>query len=231
MSNYMKRNAILIDFKGSWNIGAYGLATDAYAIFGDGFRPKIIKESEEILRVPILIQNIMDEPIVGILAIGNSNGLILPPQSSEDEVKSLRRELDITIEKVSLRNYDNALGNLLLVNDKYCLIHSDTAEKNKKQLEIIENTLDVEIISYDFTFTIIGTVAAMTNKGILVHPSMKDEEIDCLKNETGLRVGKGTVNMGSPYIRSSLIANTHGFLAGLKTTGLELQRIYEVLIS
>ncbi len=230
LENATKKRASIIDYKGSWNIGAYGLATDKYAIFGNGFRSKIINDAREVLEVPVITQNIMDEPIVGILAIGNSNGLLVPPQTSDEEIKKLKAFLEIPIERLSLKNYENALGNLLLANDKYCLMHTETAEKNKKSLEVIEDILDVEIITYNFSFTIIGTVATMTNKGILLHPEMRDEEIDFLKNNTGLRAGKGTVNMGSPYVRSGLIANTHGFLAGLRTTGLELQRIYEILI-
>jgi len=225
-----RKQASIIDYKGSWNIGAYGLATDKYAIFGDGFRPRILKEAREILRVPVITQNIMDEPIIGILAVGNSNGLLLPPQSSDDELKTLKGILEIRIERLSLRDYENALGNLLLINDKFCLIHSETAEKNKNLLKVIEDVLDVEIVSHNFSFPIIGTVAAMTSKGILTHPAMNNDELDLLKESTGLRVGKGTVNMGSPYIRSGLIVNSNGFLAGLKTTGLELQRIYEILI-
>lgn len=228
--SHTRKQASIIDYKGSWNIGAYGLATDKYAIFGDGFRPRILKEAKEILKVPIITQNITDEPIVGILAVGNSNGLLLPPQSSDEELKKLKKFLEIRVERLSLRDYENALGNLLLTNDKFCLIHKEVAEKNKDLLKRIEEILDVEIIYHDFSFPIIGTVAAMTSRGILIHPAMKDDEIDLLRESTGLRVGKGTVNMGSPYIRSGLIVNSNGFLAGLKTTGFELQRIYEVLI-
>ncbi|RLE73192.1 MAG: translation initiation factor eIF-6, partial [Thermoprotei archaeon] len=132
---------------------------------------------------------------------------------------------------LSFKTYENALGNILLVNDKVVLIHSDLAKRNKVVLKKIEDVLDVEVIDYNFSFPIMGTVAVANNRGVLTHPSLKDEELEFIKNTLGLRVGKGTVNMGSPYVRSGLIVNSHGFLAGLKTSGLEMQRIYEILIS
>lgn len=231
LANSEQKKAAIIDYKGSWNVGAYALATDKFAIFGDGFRPKIIREAREVLRVPIIIQNIMDEPIVGILAAANSNGILVPPQITNEEKKSLEEQTGVVVEPLSFKTYENALGNILLVNDKVVLIHSDLAKRNKVILKKIEDVLDVEVIDYNFSFPIMGTVAVANNRGVLTHPSLKDEELEFIKNTLGLRVGKGTVNMGSPYVRSGLIVNSHGFLAGLKTSGLEMQRIYEILIS
>ncbi|MHA1589922.1 MAG: translation initiation factor IF-6 [Candidatus Njordarchaeales archaeon] len=219
-----------IDYRGNWNIGAYGLATDKFAIFGEGFRPKILEQAKEVLNVPIYIVNIMDEPIVGILLASNSNGVLVPPQVSDEEIKLLRSLLDVPVERLSFRTYENALGNILLVNDKAALIHEDIMSKNKHAKKIIEDVLDVEVVSYKFSFVTIGSVVGANNRGALAHPLMTDDELRFISETLKVRVGKGTVNLGSPYIRSGMILNSFGFLVGLKTTGLEMHRAYEILL-
>jgi len=226
-----ERHFVVADYKGSWNIGAFGVATDKFVILGEGFRPKLLNEMKKVFKVPIIIQNVMDEPIVGVLLAANSRGILVPPQISDIELKNLEEKTGVPVEKIEFKTYENALGNILLVNDKVTFIHKDIAEKNKHVLKVIEDALDTEVITYKFTFPIIGTVVALNNKGALTHPMMTDEELEFIKKTANVRVGKGTVNMGSPYIRSGLIVNSHGVVVGLRTTGLEMHRAYEILIA
>jgi len=219
-----------IDYKGNWNIGAYGLATDKFAIFGEGFRPQILRQAKEVLNVPLYIFNVMDEPIVGILLAANSHGVLVPFQLSDEEVSKLRSMLDVPVEKLSLKTYENALSNLILVNDKAALIHDDILRKNKHIAKIVEDVLDVELVGYKFSFVTIGSVVGANNRGALAHPLMQDDELNFIKETLKVRVGKGTINLGSPYIGSGMIVNSYGFLVGIKTTGLEIHRAYEILL-
>ena len=225
------RQAAIIDYRGSWNIGAYGLSTDKFTIFGSGFRARIIEDAKAILNVPLIVQNIMGEPIIGITTIANSYGILVPPQTLDSEIKILEKELDIPVARLEFKTYDNALGNIILANDRTALLHIEIAEKNRSAINIIEDVLNVEVATYPFSFPIIGTAVVANNKGALAHPSMNEEELEFIKDTMRVRVGTGTVNTGSPYIRSGLIANSFGFLAGLRTSGLELQRAYEILIA
>jgi translation initiation factor 6 len=68
-----------------------------------------------------------------------------------------------------------------------------------------------------------------TNKGLLVHPRVTEEEIAVLEKHFGLPVDVGTVNLGSPLVGSGVLANSHGYFAGLDTTGPELGRIVDAL--
>ena len=222
----------IAEFQGSYNIGAYGLATDKYAIVGEGFRDKTIKEMQEVLSVPVVSQNVMDEPIVGIMLVGNSFGLLVPELIRDDEIQKIKEVLgDINIEKVNFKTYENALGNIILTNDRGAVIHSDIFNANRSLLNKIEDALNVEIAHYNFFTHVIRTAVVANNKGAIVHPLLSDEEIEIIKEVLKLeKIGKGTGNMGSPYVGTCYIVNSNGIVAGLKTTGPELQRAYELLL-
>jgi len=71
--------------------------------------------------------------------------------------------------------------------------------------------------------------AVATNQGILAHPRISEAEIAVLEDLFGLPVDVGTVNFGSPLVGSGLLANSHGYMAGLDTSGPELGRIEDAL--
>ncbi|MGQ4892037.1 MAG: translation initiation factor IF-6 [Candidatus Njordarchaeia archaeon] len=227
-----RKNITIVEYQGSYNIGAFGIATDKYAIFGRGFREKTIKEIEEVLNVPVIEQNVMGEPITGILLSGNSNGLLAPKGIKEDELKALKEMLpDVNIGLINFKTFENALGNLVLANDKGALIQTYLYRESRKTVEIIEDTLGVEVEHYEFFTPVIRTIAVANNKGALVHPLMSDEEIEKIKDVLKLKtIGKGTGNTGSPFVGTCYIVNSYGIVAGLKTSGPELQRAYEILL-
>ncbi len=227
-----RKKIAIVEYKGSYNIGAFGIATDKYAIVGEGFREKIIEDIKEVLSVPVYVQNIMSEPVVGILLSGNSNGLLVPSTIKDEEFKQLKALFnDIVIEMISFKTYENALGNIILANDKGVILHSEIYKANPKTVEVIEDTLDLEVLHYNFFTPVVRTVVVANNKGAIVHPLMSEDEIKFIKNALKLEtIGKGTGNMGSPYVGTSYIVNSFGIVAGLKTTGQEIQRAYEILL-
>jgi len=224
---------IQADYLGSWNIGAFGIATDKFALLGFGFRASVLENIKNVLRVPIITASIMQEPIVGILVAANSNGLLIPKQTDENEVNKLRESLadsSILVERIVFKNFENALGNLLLVNDKGCLIHESLIKNNKREIETIEDVLNVEVVGINSKFLIMGTLAGVNNIGALVHPLLSEDEIDVIKNVLKVRVEKGTINRGTPYIRSGVIVNSYGLVIGARSTGIEVHRAYDIFL-
>jgi translation initiation factor 6 len=73
----------------------------------------------------------------------------------------------------------------------------------------------------------VGSSAVATNKGALVSPHASDEELDLLAEVLGVPTSVGTVNRGIPYVKSGLLVNSKGAVAGSRTTGPELDRIEE----
>jgi translation initiation factor 6 len=97
-------------------------------------------------------------------------------------------------------------------------------------LKKIEKVFDVPV--YKGTISSLNTVgmaAVVTNKGLLCHPKVTEEEKRVLEKVFGVNVMIGTVNHGVPLIGSGLVANTKGAIIGNLTTGIEMGRIEEAL--
>jgi len=227
-----RKTVVITEFRGSYNIGAFGIATDKYAIMGVGFRGKDLKDMEEALSAPVITKNINGDPIIGVMLSGNSNGLLVPDNVYDRDLEDLAKRLEgIEVKKISFSTYENTLGNLILANDKGAVVHSQLYKKNRKVMEVIEQVLGVEVQHYDFFTPVIRSMVVANNRGALVSPLLNEEEIDFIKSALKLeRIGKGTGNMGSPFVGSCYIANSNGMVVGLKTTGPEIQRAYEILL-
>jgi translation initiation factor 6 len=65
-------------------------------------------------------------------------------------------------------------------------------------------------------------LAVATNKGVLAHPLLKDDEKKAIEETLKVPVDVGTVNCGIPYVGTGLIANSHAAVAGSLTTGPEM---------
>jgi translation initiation factor 6 len=70
--------------------------------------------------------------------------------------------------------------------------------------------------------TYVGALAVATNKGVLAHPLLKEEEKKTLEKVLKVPVDVGTINCGVPYVGTGLIANSHAAIAGSMTTGPEM---------
>lgn len=227
-----EETVFITEFRGSYNIGAFGLATDRYALVGPGFRDKDIKMMENVLGVPVYTVTVDEEPLVGTYAVGNAFGLLLPHNTREHEFNRIKDLLpDVEVEIVEFKTQENALGNILLVNDKGALIEESIYKRNKRSVGVLEDALNVEVLPIKLDTPVIGGLAVANNNGALVSPLLDDGVIEEIKTALRVdRIGKGTGNMGSPIVGACFIVNSKGIIAGLKTTGLELQRAYELLL-
>jgi len=94
----------------------------------------------------------------------------------------------------------------------------------------IRDTLGVEVVPSEIAgLPYVGSLAAATNKGVLAHPLLKEEEQKVLKDVLKVHVDVGTVNCGIPYVATGLIGNRFGAVAGFMTTGPEMFIIGQAL--
>jgi len=75
----------------------------------------------------------------------------------------------------------------------------------------------------------VGSLATATNKGVLTHPMLREEEQKLLKDVLKVHVDVGTINCGIPYVAMGLVGNRQGAVAGYITTGPELFIIGQAL--
>ncbi len=75
----------------------------------------------------------------------------------------------------------------------------------------------------------VGSCVVMNDFGGIVHRFASSEEIGVLNDLFGLNFGIGTVNMGSPLVRSGVACNNNGFIIGKNSGGPEMANIDENL--
>jgi len=202
-------------------VGLLGFATDRYAILSKNFR------NINVLDVPVLKTRIYGTNLVGIFCVGNSNGLLLPYFISDDEIKEIRKFLNESGVDVNIgRLFDRytAIGNMMACNDKATIVSPDISDTR-----VIQDVLDVEVVSGNIAnHHEVGACCIATNRGFVVHPDAKDE-LKRISEIFGVKGDASSVNFGFPFVRSGIIANSNGYVTGLRTSGIELGRIDEAL--
>ncbi|PVX24338.1 MAG: translation initiation factor IF-6 [Candidatus Bathyarchaeum sp.] len=213
------------DVFGNASIGVYSLVNDRIAIVPPQVPETKRKKVEEWLKVKVVATTVGKTLINGALACSNSNGVILPPFAEEDEVKAIKSAVDIKVTVMNTKK--TAYGNMVLANDKGAVADP---RLERGVVDEIADTLDVEVVQGDVAgLTYVGSLATATNKGVLAHPLLKEEERKVLNDVLKVPVDVGTVNCGVPYVATGLIANSYGAVAGFLTTGPEMFIIGQAL--
>ncbi len=203
-----------LSFNGDPNLGLYGFATDRYAVIGKGIDMPDIG-------VPSIEVSHQGSSFSGIFFTGNSSFVIGPSDMEPETEAAFLRHANI----IKIRSKFNAIGNLVLLNDRACLI-SPLIRKEKQHLQ---DLLDIECEVRDIGgVNLVGSVALLTNSGLMTHHGVSDEELDFLEDFFGVRAGVGTLNSGSMFIGSSAIANSGAMLLSDACTGIEMARASEI---
>ena len=211
-----------INFSGDPNIGMYGFATDKYCFIGANIQQNVLKRVKEALKTEVITSTISGTELVGLFAMGNSNGIIVPRIIEDYEMKRLK-EFGLNVKVI--KSNETALGNLILCNDKGCLL-SFSLRKFQRE---ISDTLGCEVeIGKIANLDIVGSCGVATNVGCLCHREAKEEELKRIEEILKVRVDVGSVSYGTPYIRSGVIVNSNGVIISEPTTGAEIGRIEEV---
>jgi translation initiation factor 6 len=209
----------IIDIHGSPNIGVYTLTTNKFTIIPLKLSRYKTRKIQECLNVEMVATTMGRTMLTGVLAVANSNGIVIPNYVSDKELQPLKK-FDVNFERIESKK--NAFGNLILVNDKGGIVDQDLM-KDKETMKCVRDTLDVEITQGTIAgLNYVGSLAVATNKGVLAHPMIEEDERKLLREVLKVPVDEGTVNLGIPFISSGLMANDNGALAGNVTTGPEI---------
>ncbi len=217
-----------ISINGNVNIGVFIFANDKLCLIPQTTPQKVIDVIEEALKVHVYKVKIADTPIIGIFVAGNNRGMLLPNILNDDEIRMFKRICEENNMKMHiLSSKRNALGNLILANDAAALV---SMLMDDARLAEIEETLEVKHVTKGFIAGIptVGSAAAITNKGLLLHPDTPETEIEKLAKFFNVKADVGTVNFGSSFVRSGLVVNSKGAIVGELTTGPEIMRIEQV---
>jgi translation initiation factor 6 len=214
---------ILADVFGSPNIGVYCFCNEKLAIVPPGLTTKKMDEFADVLGVEVCKTTIGGSSLLGALAVGNSNGILVPRIIRDYEFDRIRKFSKV---KYVETNW-TALGNVILSNDFGAVIHPDAAEELRTYVrdELKVQAVDARISNLPF----VGSLAIATNKGAILNPNTSTEEQSVIAQALRVTVDVSTTNGGVPFVKSGILANSKGAVVGPLTRGAELMQITRTL--
>jgi translation initiation factor 6 len=203
---------------GSPSIGVYSLATEDIVVIPPMVPQQKAQEFADWLKAKLVYTSIGGSVLAGALACANSNGMLLPHFVRDEELSEIKASFKGNIKIMETKK--TAYGNLVLTNDKGAVV--DPRFK-PAEIEQISDALGVEAVPSEIAkLPYVGSLAVATNRGVLAHPLLTEEEKKTLEGVFKVPVDVGTVNCGIPYVGTGLIANSHAAVAGSMTTGPEM---------
>jgi len=204
------------------NIGVFVSINEDYAIVPRSFNDKEKEIIAEKLDVEVISTSINGSNLIGSLVVGNSRGFLVSRYATDSEIEPIKKVTPV--ERFPDRM--NACGNLILANNKGAMVHP---ELSNTSLKLIEEFLGVSVYKGSIGgYNVVGKAAVVTDKGLLVNPYIKKDDIEDLEKIFDVPLGIGTINFGSSLIGSGLIVNSKGYIVGGNTTGPEIARVEEV---
>jgi len=212
-----------VSIAGAPHIGVFTRVFDDIAVVPPDVPEEVTARYEEALQVDIVRTTIQKSPIIGSLLAGNNHGLVGTGMATEEEIQTLSQYRDLML----LEEGMNAAGNIILANDHFAAVHPDMDEE---LMDALGDFLNVPVIPLTLgDVKTVGMAAVATNTGVVVSPRSTPGEIQILEQVCDLPIGKGSVSMGNAMVGTGLVANRHGYLAGVGTSGYELGRIEDIL--
>lgn len=206
------------------NVGLYVFTNDKITFINHMIPKKIESDIKKVFKTKLIKTNLCGTALNGIFAAGNNKGILLPHIVLDSELEILEKN---KIKFKIITTDHTALGNNIVANDQAALISPDLKPYQKE----IKEFLKVKKIQ---TYTLnklstIGALIVLGKKGCLVSKFASDKEMKFIENFFGVKVTRGSVNLGSPYVKSGLAANKNGFIVGERTGGPETVHIDEAL--
>lgn len=216
---------LMTDMDGNPNIGLHVFASDKIVLTGKNIRQKFRNDMEKIFGIKPISINLAGTDLIGAFIAGNNKVILLPDMLFDSEIKALESE---KIKYELLDTELTALGNNILCNDHGAIINPDFSDeemeqiKKKLKLKAIRKMTIAEVEA-------VGSCGVVNKKYGVIHRDATEGELDIIEETLNIKVSIGTVNMGSPYISSGVIANKNGFVISESSSGPEAANIDEGL--
>lgn len=207
------------------NVGLFVRTNNDTLLLPFGFAETKAKKLIEYLDVEKIIHvSIAGTRLMGPMTVMNNNGILLPYTVSDDEIRILK-QTGLNVDR--LKSKFTAIGNLISANDKGALVSNlfkGEADQN------IKDILGVPLQTFSIGgYVQVGSMIVATNAGAIVHPMANDSEISRISEILQVEAEPATVNGGSPFLSSGILANFSSVIVGNLTTGPELIMISRAL--
>lgn len=220
--------SIRAQFENSNEVGVFAKLTNSYTLITVGTSQNFYSAFERRLDgvIPLCQTTIAGNHIVGRLTAGNRRGLLVPSQTTDQELQHIRNTLpdDVKIQRVEERL--SALGNVICCNDYVALVHPDLERETE---EIIADVLGVEVFRQTVAGNVlVGSYSCITNTGGIVHPQTSVQDQEELSSLLQIPLVAGTVNRGSAIVGGGMVVNDWMAVVGSDTTAPELHVIESI---
>jgi len=150
---------------GSASIGVYSLATEKLVIIPPQIPRHKAERVGKWLKTRLVQTMIGESVVVGALACANSNGILLPHFTREEEIEAIKEACGEDFNITIMETRRTAYGNMVLTNDKGAVVDPRLKSREIKQ---ISETLDVEAVPAEIAgLPYVGSLATATNNGVL----------------------------------------------------------------
>lgn len=204
------------DYQGNVNIGFYGIVTDAYSLFAPDFKHNEGFDEPQEIRLG-------GTALIGLFGAGNSTGLVVPDLIEPHEEEQLD---DADIDYTVIESRYTAFGNLVLCNDTGCVISPNLEQHADEIADALDVPVETGTVAH---LDITGSCGIATNEGVLLHRGASEDELQHIGDVLGVEGDIGSVNFGTPYVHSGVLATSDMVLVGNDSTGPEIQRVQDAL--
>jgi translation initiation factor 6 len=219
-----------IDIKGETNIGLMIYANDKFALIPRTIDEKTIKIIEDILKVSTYQVSIAGTPLMGVFLNGTENKILVPEIIFDKELEELQKiGKEHNVEFIKFKSELTCLGNNILISNGKAIANPDYTDK---ELENLQKLLNIEVTTATIAeIEIVGATVIINHneKKALVHREASNKDIELIEKTFEVKTETGSVNMGSPYVKSGIVCNKNGFLIGNESGGPEITNADEVL--
>ena len=200
------------------NVGIYTKCNDKFVFIPNGFASSKAKNLSGFLKNDYIFTSIANTRLLGPLMVLNNKGLLLPRNCFEEEVSYLKKETGLNVDILDTKH--NAIGNLICANDKGAIMSPLIPTEYVKK---VEDVLGVEVLRRRIAgYHQTGAMAVANANGGIIHPSTDEEDIKMMSQVLGVDLEPATINGGSPYLSSGILANNNSLVVGGLTNGPEL---------
>ncbi|MDE1727038.1 MAG: translation initiation factor IF-6 [Thaumarchaeota archaeon] len=200
------------------NVGIYAKCNDSFVFIPNGFAITKVKNLCEFLKTDHVFTSVANTRLLGVLMVMNNNGILLPRNSLEEEVAHLKKSTGLNVDILDTKH--TAIGNLLCVNDKGGIMSPLIPSEYVKK---VEDVLGIEVIRKKVAgYYQSGAMAKANSHGGIIHPETEEEDVKTISQVLGVEIEPATINGGSPFVSSGILANNKSMVVGSLTNGPEL---------
>ncbi len=200
------------------NVGIYAKCNDSFVFVPNGFTTTKVENLCEFLKTKHVFTSVANTRLLGALMVVNNNGILLPRNSLDEEVTHLKKSTGLNVDVLDTKH--TALGNLICVNDTGGIMSPLIPPEYVKK---VEDVLGIEVVRKRIAgYHQAGAMAVATSGGGIIHPATEEDDIRVISQVLGVELEPATINGGSPFVSSGILANNSALVVGTLTNGPEL---------